>query len=74
MWCVFHVKHAPHYMKVSVRMSELYQLNKYVWCISFTYNNNTYRICIDTSNGNMFIQQLVDDIIVDDITIDDIIQ
>ena len=61
-------------MKVSVRMSELYQLNECVWFVPFTYNNNTYRICIDTSNGNMFIQQLIDDMIIDDITIDDIIQ
>ena len=55
-------------------MSELYQLNECVWFVPFTYNNNTYRICIDTSNGNMFIQQLIDDMIIDDITIDDIIQ
>jgi len=54
-------------------MSEIYQLNDYIYCVPFTYNNNSYRICINILTDEMFIQQITDDLCIDDITLDNII-
>lgn len=46
-------------------MSDMYKLNEYVYCVPFTYNGDEYRVCIDISHNNIFIQLIINDSIID---------